>query len=178
MNKRIMRTWEQATPQQRRMGAMWYPRAYGVACVLASRGDCTIDAAVAVLAHLSPRAQWVVTIRGAFALVTTGQAPGLMGANVARAKAAMGSPAPLDTINGPKTRSFAANILGDFDQVTVDVWALRVARGSSADAALIRRQDGYDDIVNEYREVAKRVGQPAAVVQATTWIVARNGRDA
>lgn len=177
MKERIMDAWKSATPQIRHTGALWYPRAYGVACVLASRGDCSIDAAVAVLAHLSPRCRWSTTIRGAFALVTTGRAPGLMDANVTRARAALGSDNPLDTINGPKTRSFAANILGDFDQVTVDIWALRIARGSSADPGMIRRQAGYDDIANEYREIAARVGEPAAVVQATTWIVARNGRD-
>lgn len=177
MNNSIMDTWKRATTQQRRMGALWYPKAYGVACVLASVGDITVQAATAVLAHLSPRTQWVITIRGAFALVTTGQAPGHMRANVARARAALASDDPLATINGPKTRSFVANILGDLNMVTIDVWALRVACGSSADAAMIRRQDGYDNIVDQYRQVATKVKVTPAVLQATTWIVARNGRE-
>lgn len=171
--KSILAAWRQADKDQRDVGAQWYPRARQVAEQVATAGGISLVHAVAVIAHLSPRVQWSRNVTGALDLVTTGNAVGMLGASVNRARGALASDDPLGTINGPKTRSFAANILGDLDQVTVDVWAARIA---GVDQGLVKRQAGYDQVVSMYRKAARKIGVEPAVLQATTWIVAR-GRE-
>lgn len=175
----ILTTWDRATAAQREAGATWYGEAREAALQLAGQAGSTLDTAAAVIAHMSPRTTWSRNVAGAVALMLTGDAPGCIGANVARAQAAIDSPDPLSTINGPKTRAFAANILGDTDAVTVDVWALRIACGSpTVDEKILSRKGGYATIADAYREAAALVGVSPATMQAATWIVARNGRTA
>lgn len=174
---RIVSTYQRATAEDIAAGAAWYGDAGSHADTLAALGGISREHAAAVLSHLSPRTPWSRNVSGAYALVTTGQAPGCLGANVARARVALASPSPLDTFGGPKTRRFAANIAGDRSAVTVDVWAVRVALGARPDAeAILSRVGVYDAIEHAYRLAAARCGVDATTMQATTWIVARGGR--
>lgn len=175
MVDRILVAWSESTDGQREQGAAWYGEACTVAATLAAQSGHTVDAAAAVIAHLSPRTTWARNVSGATSLMLTGEAPGCMGANVERARKALVSDDPIGTLGGPKTRSFALNITGDLDAVTVDVWALRVATGTD-DTRIINRKGGYDAVADAYREAARRAGVSPATMQATTWIVARNGR--
>lgn len=174
---RIVRTYRDATPSDCEAGVRWYGDAELTATELARAGRTTVETAAAVIAHLSPRTPWSRNVNGAWSLVTTGEAPGCLSANVGRARRALHSDAPLETLNGPKTRAFASNILGDREAVTVDVWALRVALGDRPDAdKLLRRTGTYEAVSHAYRLAARRLGVDPVTVQATTWIVARNGR--
>lgn len=177
---RIVRTYQQATPDQRAAGAAWYGTAGALVDDLANRHGVTREHAAAVVAHLSPRTPWARNVNGARRLLEDGTAPGCIGANVDRARRALESEDPLSTFgpDAPKTSRFAANILGDDDVVTVDVWAARVALGDRASDALLRRVGVYAALEHAYRLAAARVGVTPAEVQATTWIVARNGRAA
>lgn len=182
---RILGYWNRATAADAVAGASWYGEDSGaVLRELVAAGAPSLAHAAAGVSHLSPRTSWKRNVGGARLLFTEGPeaaaAMGCMAANVARAAASMVSDEPLDTF-GPdahKTRAFARNLLGDRDAVTVDVWAARVAMGlGGRDAEKILKRAGvYAAIAAAYREAAKRAGTDATTMQATTWIVARNGR--
>lgn len=174
---RIVAMWKQAEPADVEAGAQWYPKAGAFVDALAASSGLTRYHVAAVVAHLSPRTTWKRNLEGATALLTTGSAPGCIGANVERARRAIDAAEPLKTINGPKTQAFAANILGDHDRATVDVWAVRIALGERDDAEQVLSRVGmYAAIEYAYQLAAARVGVSTATVQAVTWVVARGGR--
>lgn len=180
---RILAVWERATDADRESGAQWYGAdATAVLGALVAAGAPSVEHAAAVVAHLSPRTSWARNVAGAMALVADGAGAalvlGCMSANVKRAQGAMVSDEPLTTINGPKTKAFALNLLGDRDAVTVDVWAMRVAvRDCVTDPEKVLGRTGvYDAIAHAYRVAAASVNVTPETMQATTWIVARNGR--
>ena len=132
-----------------------------------------------MVAHLSPRISWGRALMAAEELLLHDQVlPGTMGRSVAGAREAMVSHAPMSTLRGPKIKNFARNLLGDPEAVTVDVWAMRVALGRKrTDHDLVLGRAGvYDAVAHCYRVAARRAGVTPATMQATTWIVARNGR--
>jgi len=175
---RIMGVWTKATDSDKEAGSLWYVEGGRLVDRLATQSGRTRETVAAVLAHLSPRTRWTQTVTGATSLLLTGQAPGHMGANVERARHALKSDHPLDTINGPKTRCFARNLLGDTESVTIDVWALRVAMGDQEyeQGMIVRNLGLYRAFEHCYRLAARRAGVEPATMQATTWIVARGGR--
>lgn len=174
---RIMTTWSRATRSDVEAGAAWYLEAEGIIDRLSAQTGHSRETVAAVIAHLSPRTTWLRTVSGATSLLLSGEAPGCMSANVARASLALGSDDPLGTLNGPKTRRFASNMLGDHESVTVDVWALRVALGDpDTDGTVLRMPGMYEAIEHCYQVAARRAAVSPATIQATTWIVARNGR--
>jgi hypothetical protein len=176
---RIVSTYQSATATDVESGARWYGDAGQLALELARAGSTTAEHTAAVIAHLSPRTPWGRNVSGAWSVVLTGDAPGCLGRNVAGARRALESDRPLGTLGGPKTQRFARNILGDRDAVTVDVWAARVALGERDDLDRVLRTVGaYDALEHCYRLAARRLGVDPVTVQATTWIVARNGRAA
>lgn len=177
--QRICATFEQATPSQIEAGANWYDEASALVDQLSQLSGYSRETCAAVIAHLSPRTTWSRNVTGATLLLTQDVAPHCMGANVDRARKAMESEHPLGTINGPKTRAFAANILGDTEAVTVDVWAARVAFGFGVDAeSLLAKVGVYEAVAHCYRVAAAQHGVSPRTEQATDWIVARNGRAA
>lgn len=174
---RIMATWSKATRSDVEAGATWYLEAEGIIDRLSAQTGHSREKVAAVLAHLSPRTTWSRTVAGATSLLLSGQAPGCMGANIDRARLALASDHPLGTLNGPKTARFARNMLGDHQAVTIDVWALRVALGDTdTDGTVLRVGGLYDALEQCFQAAARRAGVTAATMQATTWIVARNGR--
>ncbi len=176
---RIVDTWMRATPANIEEGARWYAEGEALIDELAAEHDLTREAVAAVVAHLSPRTTWARNVEGARKLLATGEAPGCLGANIDRALSALDSDDPLATLNGPKTSRFALNLLGDREAVTVDVWAVRVALGDREDAEKVLARAGmYLALEHAYRVAAQRIGADPVTVQATTWIVARNGRAA
>jgi hypothetical protein len=176
---RIVATWDRATAADLDNGARWYAEGETLINELAAEHRLTRETVAAVVAHLSPRTPWARNVEGARKLLATGEAPGCLGANVDRALAALGSDDPLGTLNGPKTARFALNLLGNREAVTVDVWAVRVALGNSGDPEKVLSRVGmYPAIEHAYRVAAQRIGVDPVTVQATTWIVARNGRAA
>jgi hypothetical protein len=188
---RILAVWAQADDAAREAGAQWYgAEAVAVLAALvtaaedAGRSTFTREHAAAVVAHLSPRTTWARNVAGAMALVTGGEraalAVGCMSANVGRAVSAMDANDALSTLKGPKTAAFARNLLGDRDAVTVDVWAARIAFGDSVGdpEKALGRTGVYAAVAHAYRVAAASVGVTPETMQATTWVVARNGRAA
>lgn len=175
---RIVNTYNRATPQDRLDGASWYADGESIITALSAESGYSVEHVAAVVSHLSPRTTWSRNVYGATMLVTTNTAPTCIGANVERARKALQSPTPLDTFGGPKTRRFARNLLGDRTVVTVDVWATRVAFGSLPidSESVLSRAGVYDAVEHAYILAGRRLGVDPVTVQATTWIVARNGR--
>jgi len=175
---RIVNTYNRATPADREAGRDWYGDGEAIIADLSDRSGLSREHVAAVVSHLSPRTSWSRNVYGATMLVTTGTAPTCIGANVDRARRSLESDTPLDTFGGPKTRRFARNLLGDRTFVTVDVWAARVAFGNSVPdpEKALSRKGVYDAVEHAYRLAAARLGVDPVTVQATTWIVARNGR--
>lgn len=174
--RRILRTFDRATAHDIEAGARWYDEAGELAAELSNGQDVTVAHAAVVIAHLSPRTTWTRNVEGAVSLIRHGvQANGIMGALYERALASLEFADPFDSFGptAPKTASFARNIAGDREAVTVDVWAARVA---DLDESMLGRKGAYDAVAHAYRLAARRRGVDPATMQATTWIVARNGR--
>lgn len=183
ITRRILRTFDAASPSTIEAGARWYDEAGTLAASL-SHGDWSPLHVAVAIAHLSPRTSWERNVAGTVAMVTRegdgddeARRLGCIGAHVDRVVRMMEHfyDNPLDSF-GPgarKTRSFAENIHGDREAVTVDVWACRVA---DLDETLLSRKGAYDAVAHAYRLAARRRGVDPATMQATTWIVARNGR--
>lgn len=180
MVKRILDTYAQADSAIRDSGIAWYAIAESHCDTLSTNHGISREAAAAVIAHLSPRTSWARNVAGAYALCANATAQGCMQANVTRALEALGSSDPLATLKGPKTSAFAANILGDYSRVTVDVWAMRIALPAGTEKATMEKGIGrkgvYSAIARAYTIAAHRAGIEPAVMQAITWIVVRNGR--
>lgn len=176
---RIVATYRRATEADREAGARWYGEGEVFCTSLAAQTGHSVETVAAVVAHLSPRTTWSRNLYGATMLLTTGEAPTCIAANVERARKALVAAEPRETFGptAPKTRRFMANLLGERDVVTVDVWAARVAFGPRDDAEKVLGRVGvYDAIERAYQIAALRLGVDPVTVQATTWIVARGGR--
>ncbi|MFI1919296.1 hypothetical protein [Nocardia sp. NPDC020380] len=170
----IARVFAAATPADLDAGHRWYPDARALAVRLAAEGGVTIETAAIVLAHLSPRTPWARTIGFAHVLLTNGEVRGAIGANVARARNALEAANPWTsfTATAPKTRAFAAAILGDPDAIAIDVWTARVA-GIPHHDRYLRRVGFYDTAADLYRHVAHHYAITPTVLQAVTWTVIR-----
>jgi hypothetical protein len=189
MVTRILAVWGRATASDVEAGATWYgDDSRAILAGLVAAGAPSLEHAAAATSHLSPRTTWNRNVAGAYALVRDGAAGalavGCMAGNVERAARALSSPDPLNTFGAGalKTARFARNLLGDRSVVTVDVWAARVAfpadvTGKAAELTL-KRAGVYLAVESAYIDAALSVGVDATTMQATTWVVARNGRAA
>src|SRR6187402_220908 len=184
MKRRILATFANATAADLADGIAWYDRAYRAAQGILPSDP---DRAAGVIAALSPRCQWKTNVAWAAALIEAAESaatePPPVHTTAMRKvawKIAQGVD-PLDALNGPKTRRFYLNIVGDLTAVTVDVWAARIAEGdwrphptkggewaaSDKPAPSGRR---YDLIERAYREAADMLGMAPRDVQAATWV--------
>lgn len=175
VTRRIVATYRQASPAELAAGASWYADANAIAALIA---DGDIVRGACIIAALSPRQSWARNVLGAREIAAGNNAPsGFFGASIRKAIACRDSADPLAACTGEKIQSFARNIIGDYESVTVDVWALRVALGESADDYPLGNVGAYAAIATAYRRAAARIGVAPAVVQAVTWCVARGSHD-
>lgn len=172
LTRRILRVFDSATASDFEAGARWYDDARELAVSLSAHTGGDVERSAAVIAALSPRTPWARNVAAATALLAAGEViPGVLGRNLATAQQARAT--GIAALGGPKTRRFAANISGDDHAVTVDVWAARVA-GISEKA--LQRKGVYDAVERAYRKAAYARGVTPATMQATTWVIQRNGR--
>jgi len=167
----IVRAYDRSTEAQKLGGRQWYCQAEMHAKILAESAGSKEHAA-AVISHLSPRTKWDTNLKAAYSLIQTGDASRVFKRSKALAHKALKSDKPLETINGPKCQSFAANILGDQKRVTVDVWAMRTALGKEIDL----NKSMYRAIEYAFQLAAKRVGETPRNLQAIVWLVERSNR--
>ncbi|HEX6685527.1 MAG TPA: hypothetical protein VF062_22320 [Candidatus Limnocylindrales bacterium] len=192
MVRRITRAYRQATPQDRATGLGWYAEAARVASVI---DPVNPDRAAGVIAALSPRCQWSTNVVFAERVIAAADAgrpcPDVSTTDNRRTAwmIATGT-APLDAlgtvshtgrvVSGHKVRSFYANITGDTDAVTVDMWAWAVAagqwrtyRGQRIPQDAVMTGKTYATIADAYRRAAAILGVTPRECQAAVWVAAR-----
>lgn len=156
-------------------GREWYPSAGRLAAVIANRTGHAPDRIAAAIAALSPRNPWAWNVQDAAALAEyvagRGDLPKVttFGANRDRAIAFLRGAADWSSA-ALKVRSFVANICGDVDAVTVDVWAIRVA--TDGRESTVKNAAVYRAVADAYRAVAADVGLTPRELQAVTWVTA------
>jgi hypothetical protein len=173
VTKRILRTFGKASEQDVLEGKSWYDEARAIVRNLATFSDFTEDQIASAMAQLSPRLRWKQNVDSIIMLVNDGELPAyVMTGPANRARRSLVAAEPFDTFGkaAKKTRSFARNIVGDTNAVTVDVWAARVA---GIDESQLKLVGVYEAVAHCYRLAAKRAGIDPQQMQAITWIVIR-----
>ena len=177
--KRLGRLYAKTTDSERAAGIAWYWRATDTIDALAVEYGHTRETVAAVVAILSPQCPWGRNIIGARLVLETHAIGGdwtdaksatVYGANVRKAFRYLDG--DTSALRGPKVEAFAANLRGDLDYVTVDVWATR--------AAVRRDTPGRDRkaIVHGYKLAARRADAiSAAEFQAIIWVHVRGSAD-
>ncbi len=173
MTVRLLAVFDACTAAELAAGLDWYARAEREATALAAGTDLSVAQCAGIIAALSPRVTWSVNLAGAAAMVDAANAgrlePIVAGMTANRAKAwriALGED-PDAVLGGPKVRAFWANITGDYDAVTVDVWAARAAEGYSDPRA--PKGARYSAIAEAYRRAAVARGIAPRSMQAAVW---------
>ena len=161
---------DRATVADLAAGRDWYRAAGHEATVLSRTNGISREAAAGIIAAISPRLSWGLNVRNARTIAAGQGARGVLGANVAKAERIRAGESPLGVLGGDKVRSFYANICGDLQEVTVDVWALRAA-GLPGDTRMTPKV--YRTVADAYRTVAAEYGLQPAEAQAAAWVVVR-----
>ena len=73
-------------------------------------------------------------------------------------------------LSGNKVRSFAENLCGNFESVTIDVWILRYF-GMDENKAISDKV--YAKIADKIRRIARKTGHTPAACQAILWTISR-----
>lgn len=102
----------------------WYDNARDLANRMADQGYLTFEQSCVTIAAYSIRQQWSTNVRNAWEFAN-GNTPRALGVCNRIAENALRYDDPFTALNGEKTHSFARNIAGDKDAVTLDVWMLR-----------------------------------------------------
>jgi hypothetical protein len=197
MVRRITRAYRQSSALDKATGLGWYAEAWRVAGVIDPTNP---SRAAGVIAALSPRCQWstnVVFAERVIAAADAGRPCPEVSTTANRrtawaiatgtaALAALGTVAPSGrVVSGHKVRSFFANITGDHDAVTVDMWAYAVATGDwtrdartgariPAEVNMTARD--YGIIAAAYRRAAAILGITPRECQAACWVGARGSK--
>ena len=172
--RRLLAIYGDTDTATRQDGREWYRTA--AATVSSIGGTLPHDRAAAIVAVLSPRERWRRNIFMARELIEGREVTGL-GGSIGKAKAILsGAPigtGPGDGLGGPapKVRAFWANLCGDGEAVTVDVWATRAATGGTTDAPGTPKR--YGELADAYRAAARKVGERPCDFQAIIWLAVR-----
>ena len=187
---RILESYALATRAEISDGKAWYPRAIEAleairltACGPVVRWEKSARVVPAICAVLSPRNSWQNNVDGTRKIVRAASqgnrvAPIVAGlrrnANKAWHIAETGD---TSLVSGPKVCAFYANLCGDLERVTIDVWAARVC--GITDEKLFTHLDRmrYVSIETAYRNAARKVSLRPAQLQAICWIVERGHGD-
>ncbi len=171
----IMAAFLTSSEGQRLRGRAWYRRMTACMQAYADRGMVP-DAASAggVYASFSINTQWKTNIRLARKFLRGGTVR-TMGGNIAKATACKSGIPLTDVVkdaNALKIRSFACNMGGCRDCVTVDRHAHNVATNGAR--TYVPKGDEYRTIADAYRTVAAIVGETPADLQAIAWVALRD----
>lgn len=173
----ILGYWHDATHEQRKAGAGWYPVAGEIARQVGTLAG--FDAAsceqqgAGIIAALSPRIQWTYNITAARAVAIRPylRPSGIFTTSWSKAERIANGEAPSQVLGGRKVRSFYRNILGDDSVICVDVHAYTLAAGLDVPVKRLKRKGEYDRVEAAYIMAASVAGVSPATMQATTWLV-------
>lgn len=186
--RRFTKLYDQATTAQIVEGRTWYTSALEWCRASAEGTPYTVRQVAHVVAALSPQLKWDKNVEFAGIALSMHMA----GENVADMQGFTSYSANLvkaqrildgeDALKGPKVEAFAANILGDLDQITIDVWVLRAGRSRIEQLAHLYRDDEMGGIVERrkmdsaLRRASELRGEHPAIMQAIIWTVIRDSK--
>lgn len=175
---RILAAYDAADRTATAEGLAWYSRAESTMSTMARVHGVSRETAAGVTAALSPRTPWARNLVIADAVLSAarhGESAPSVGtrANVAKAWAIANGADPDSILGGPKVTAFYANLTGDHDRVTVDVWAARAA-GANPDRLTDRRRR---ELREAYRQAAESRGVTPRQLQAAVWVAVRGSAD-
>lgn len=166
----LRNVYRRGTLEQIYEGLAWYEEEQTDVANLAIEFGHTPEQVAAAMAHMSPKTPWARNKVMCRELLETGSTRGMSGP-IERAKSALVSATPIEDMRGPKTTSFAKNLVGRYETVTVDVWAYRAACPSGDVEKMGIRE--YRLIENAYVATAKHFGISPAQFQAIIWVIVR-----
>ncbi len=171
----IQKMFELASPWDVNQGIGWYQSARAECLALAEWKGFDPQRVVWAVAALSPQLKWEKNIAAARA-VLSGRISfaGVYSSNIEKAVHILFDATDWERwLSGPKVTSFAANIWGNPDIVTVDTWAWRIWAGAGLFDPPKGLDKNYDRIADDYRVVARQVNLEPRQLQAVTWITVR-----
>lgn len=178
MITRILHAFDNASASDMAEGERWYETARVTAQALAAGTRLTVEHAAGVIAALSPRVRWETNVAAAATMIAAAgigarRMPSVAGynRNCEKAWAIANGASPSDILGGPKVTSFFANIMGNEQAVTIDVWAARAAEGVSNKNAPSGKR--YNNLADAYRMAARARNVSPMVMQATVWVYIR-----
>jgi hypothetical protein len=174
----ILQMYLSASQEQREQGESWYETARTTAKDLAREFGVSYRCAAGVIAVLSPRQRWPQNKLDARAILSASSQGSRIipkcsayGVNARKAWCIANGESPVKVLGGPKVNAFYRNICGDYNGVTVDVWAARVAEPYNR--SFHGRDKDYKVIADAYTNVALELGTWPAFVQAVCWVTVR-----
>lgn len=176
----ILSVWSVADEVARRDGAEWYPAMFRIMREHATVSGYTVAQCAAVYAANSINTPWARNIALASAAIADrGMTGGTLGMIVRKVNAILAG-GDLDSAltsdpNNLKIVSFRRNLSGDYQTVTVDRWAHRIAtNGARSD---VPSGNYYRAVAAAYIEAARIANVEPATMQAVTWVVARGSAE-
>ena len=156
----------------------WYDEASDLASHLTTLGDLSFDQACCIIAVFSIRQRWEKNVELATRFAKGERDLPVMGAIGRIADNIVSFDDPYSALNGQKTNSFARNISGDLDAVTIDVWMIRAV---DLDTKKSLSKGMYNEVSASLIEASqigvefegKTVYLKPAQYQALVWIVIR-----
>jgi hypothetical protein len=176
--RRLVWTYDGATPDQLADGRTWYADAQAEARRLAVTGPAGfgIVRAAAVIAVLSANQSWqanVASARRAVRAARNGEdvraACRTLGDSSQKAARILAGENPADVVSGPKVTVFWRAICGDPDAATIDRWAARAAGYPDQGLSGARAQALW----RAYEIASDLVGENPRDFQAVCWVVER-----
>lgn len=179
MVARILDAYDKSSASDMAEGERWYETARITAAALCAGTALSVEQAAGVIAALSPRVRWESNVRAAAEVISAARRdpddnpPNVAGyyRNVKKAWRIATGWHPDNVLGGPKVTSFYRNICGDEYEVTVDVWAARLAEGVTNKNGPAGKR--YKRIADAYRMAADARNVTPMIMQATTWVFTR-----
>ena len=161
-----------AKASQVEQATQWYADAEAVAHeivdIYKTRGmDVSLEQAASIVSAFSPRQRWSTNVRQALRFAHGDDTMRCLPNNLKMAQRAL--EIGFDALNGKKTNSFARNIAGDENAITIDIWMMRSA-GLTKDSP---NKTDYSQLSEAIEKIAMETAMTPRTVQALVWIVYR-----
>lgn len=175
--RNILKVWGEATPEDRVMGAEWYPMAGMAVRGIAACYERPVEEVAGIVAVLSPRMRWAYNLRAAMCVLDDQPKPtDVMGTTWCKACVIRERILPPSAVlGGPKVWAFYQNLRtgGQHPWPVIDMHAAGVASGRLLERGTQIKPREYGAWARAYVRAAEKIGRPVSEVQATTWIVWR-----
>lgn len=150
----------------------WYDTAQLTCQGIADSFGLPLETVAGVVSALSPRVRWHKNVEYAERFIRSSGRERIPVFSTSRANAQriLDGEHPLDVMQGPKTRAFYNNLIGDLRHVTCDVWAMRAVDEERTPAG-----DVYREVAELYTAASEMVGCAPAQMQAAVWSAVRGG---